>query len=109
MIFSAASFFTLQFGLSYYSIYEVEWLGWDLVEPWTYSFTQGSSIFGLWFLFRNRHNGVEYSELSDYLKEKRQKKWIKKENFDLQRHEFLKKRIEDLEVEIKSIEMARCL
>jgi len=37
-IFSLASmFFTAQFGISYYCIYEVDWLGWDLVEPMTYT------------------------------------------------------------------------
>jgi len=66
-VFSAAMFFTAQFGISYYTIFEVSWLGWDLVEPCTYSVTQGSSILGLAFLYRHRHMGVEYSNLSDYL------------------------------------------
>jgi hypothetical protein len=26
-----------QFGISYYAIYEVDWIGWDLVEPLTYT------------------------------------------------------------------------
>lgn len=30
-------FFTLQFGISGYTIYGVSWLGWDLVEPLTYT------------------------------------------------------------------------
>jgi len=30
-------FFTLQFGISYYTIFVVPWLGWDLVEPLTYT------------------------------------------------------------------------
>jgi hypothetical protein len=34
-----SSFFTVQFILSYYGIFCVEWLGWDLVEPWTYTVT----------------------------------------------------------------------
>lgn len=32
-----SSLFTLQFFLGYYAIFEVSWLGWDLVEPWTYT------------------------------------------------------------------------
>ena len=80
---SAATFFTLQFGISYYTIYEVSWLGWDLVEPCTYSITQGSSILGLWFLYRHRNHGTEYSELSEYMQEKRQRKWLEKYGFDL--------------------------
>jgi len=40
MLFSAMSlFFTVQFGVSYYTIFEVGWLGWDLVEPCTFSVT----------------------------------------------------------------------
>jgi len=30
-------FFTAQFGISYHCIFNVEWMGWDLVEPVTYS------------------------------------------------------------------------
>ena len=30
-------FFTAQFGVGYHFIYNVEWLGWDLVEPVTYT------------------------------------------------------------------------
>ena len=34
---TAFMLFATQFGVSYYCIYEVDWLGWDLVEPLTYS------------------------------------------------------------------------
>lgn len=34
---TAFLFFAAQFGLGYYCIYEVDWLGWDLVEPVTYT------------------------------------------------------------------------
>ena len=34
---SAFVLFATQFGVSYYCIYEVDWLGWDLVEPLTYT------------------------------------------------------------------------
>ena len=60
------AWFTLQFGISYYAIFEVGWLGWDLVEPVTYSVSQGSMIGGLFFMYRNRGNGVEFTELNDY-------------------------------------------
>jgi len=33
----AFTFFTAQFFGGYYAIYEVDWLGWDLVEPLTYT------------------------------------------------------------------------
>lgn len=36
-----------QWSFFYYTIYEVEWLGWDLMEPITYSVGQGSFVLGL--------------------------------------------------------------
>ena len=30
-------FFTVQFVIGYYSIFHVSWLGWDLVEPLTFT------------------------------------------------------------------------
>lgn len=39
MLTGMSIFFTVQTGLSYYAIFQVPWLGWDLVEPWTYSVT----------------------------------------------------------------------
>jgi hypothetical protein len=102
VLFSGVSmFFTLQFGVSYYTIFEVDWLGWDLVEPLTYTSTQGMSIAGLWFLYRKRHDGTEYSQLTDYMKKKRQQKWFVKHKIDLQRIEFLKHRIVELDSEIE--------
>lgn len=54
LFFSAASiFFASQFGISYYCIYEVDWLGWDLVEPLTYTLTQGMFVGGLIYSLRN--------------------------------------------------------
>jgi hypothetical protein len=38
-----------EFLTGYYCIYEVEWLGWDLVEPVTYSIAQGKFVVGTWF------------------------------------------------------------
>lgn len=38
-----------EFAIGYYCIYEVDWLGWDLVEPVTYSIGQGKFVLGTWF------------------------------------------------------------
>lgn len=38
-----------EFLIGYYCIYEVDWLGWDLVEPVTYSIGQGKFVVGTWF------------------------------------------------------------
>lgn len=56
-------FFTLQFLVGYHSIFNVEWLGWDLVEPMTYTVGQGSFILGLLYVMRNRGANVEYSRM----------------------------------------------
>lgn len=34
---TAFTLFATQFGVSYYCIYEVDWIGWDLFEPLTYT------------------------------------------------------------------------
>lgn len=57
------AFFTAQFFVSYHCIYNVSWLGWDLVEPLTYSVSQGSFILGLIMILRNRGSNVEYGDL----------------------------------------------
>ena len=36
-VYASTAFFTFQFAVSYYAIFCVPWLGWDLVEPITYS------------------------------------------------------------------------
>lgn len=75
MIGALSTFFTLQFGLGYYTIFEVSWLGWDLVEPVTYTIGQGSFVLGLVYMYRNRKRGVEYSEMENFLRTNRVKKW----------------------------------
>jgi hypothetical protein len=50
----ASIFSTLQLGIGYYGIYQVEWLGWDPVEPITYSFAQGGFICGMLYVLRTR-------------------------------------------------------
>ena len=62
-----ASLAALQFGVSYYAIFCVPWLGWDLVEPLTYSVTQGSMLAGLYLTLRNRGWSTEFGENYDYM------------------------------------------
>jgi len=83
-IFSLLSmYFTLQFGVSYYCIYEVEWIGWDLFEPFTYTVSQGTALAGVFFVMRNRGANTEYTNLAEHLQAKRARKWLKKYDFDL--------------------------
>jgi len=60
------AWFTLQFGVSYYTIFVVPWLGWDLVEPVTYSVTQGTGIMGLLYMYRHRGVGTEFTQLDEF-------------------------------------------
>ena len=60
---------TIQLGLGYHCIENVEWLGWDLVEPLTYTLGQGTFIWGMLYMlyYRRMHDG-NYSDLKeDYI------------------------------------------
>jgi hypothetical protein len=85
--------FTLQFGVSYHAIFVVPWLGWDLVEPITYSVTQGSAILGLFYMYRHRGVGVDLTKLDEFWQMRRQRKWLHKYGFDLLRLEFLREKL----------------
>ena len=97
-------FFTAQFVLGYHAIFNVDWLGWDLVEPITYSIGQGSFILGLIYILRNRNADVEYSGLEDVYCEKRQRHWLQKHNIDIKRHAFLGKKLERIEEKLTEVQ-----
>jgi len=63
--------FTAQFSVSYYTIFCVPWLGWDLVEPFTYTINQGSAILGLFYIFKHRGISTDFTQLNDYWQERR--------------------------------------
>ena len=94
-------FFTLQFMTSYHMIFNVDWLGWDLVEPWTYTMTQGTFILSLFYISRNRNYNAEYSSLNERLEVFFAGRMKKKYNFDLLRYTFLKKKIIKIESELE--------
>jgi hypothetical protein len=55
-----------QLSIGYYAIEHVEWLGWDLVEPLTYTFGQGTFVWGmLYMLWHRKLLGANYSDLKD--------------------------------------------
>jgi len=54
------------FGFFYYTIYCVEWLGWDLMEPITYSVGQGTFILGLYYYLKSRQEFTYDNMLSSY-------------------------------------------
>ena len=99
-------FFTLQFGIGYYSIYHVSWLGWDLVEPLTFTVGQGSFIIALLYLLRNKGVNVDlYTGLEEHWNKKRMKRWELNYGFDLQRYEFLKNKLEKIDAELERAEL----
>ena len=101
-------FFTLQFGIGYYSIFHVSWLGWDLVEPLTYTVGQGSFIVALLYLLRNRKVNVDlYTGLEEHWQKKKIKRWELNYGFDLQRYEFLKSKLEKIDKELQRAELQR--
>jgi len=77
--------------VGYYAVYHVAWLGWDLVEPVTYTVGQGSFILGLLYVMNNRGADVEYSDLEKSFSSGREKIWLEKFDFDIKRHQFLKR------------------
>ena len=100
--------FTLQFGIGYYSIFHVSWLGWDLVEPLTYTVGQGSFIVALLYLLRNRKVNVDlYTGLEEHWQKKKIKRWELNYGFDLQRYEFLRSKLEKIDKELQRAELQR--
>ena len=53
----------VQFGLGYHCIYNVEYLGWDLVEPLTYTVAQGMFVAGIFMM--KRRSQLKSTEFSD--------------------------------------------
>lgn len=94
-------FFTFQFAISYYAIFVVPWLGWDLVEPMTYTVTQGSFIMGLFFIMRNRGFNTDFTSMDENMKMRLQKKWKTRYNFDIQRYLFLSEKVVKIESELR--------
>ena len=70
------------------------WLGWDLVEPMTFTVGQGSFILGLILIMRNRGADIEYSDLEKLYCRKKRREWLHKYDFDLKRHAFLARKLD---------------
>ena len=88
-VYFMTAFFTMQFFVGYHAIFNVPWLGWDLVEPLTYSVSQGSMLAGLFLTLRNRGWSTEFGEFYDYRCKVKQRRWLDKYDFDLKRYVFL--------------------
>jgi hypothetical protein len=108
LFFQAASlFFTLQFGVSYYCIYEVDWLGWDLVEPLTYTLGQGMFVGGVLYSLRNMGQDTLFSSMSAYYKERRLHRYFRKQGVEPARLRYLEGELAKIEAEIRQTERQR--
>ena len=66
------SFLTAQWGFFYYTIYEVDWLGWDLMEPITYTVGQAGFIYSLYYYLATMQNHGYETMLSRFEFQKKQ-------------------------------------
>lgn len=89
--------------VGYYCIYEVDWLGWDLVEPVTYSLGQGKFVLATWFYCKYL-NDTNSTDLSSFLTNRFKNKMYKKKLFEFQRLTFLRKQLVDIDKEIEDEE-----
>lgn len=99
--------FAAQFGISYFCIYEVEWLGWDLVEPVTYTVAQGLFVLGLLYTLKYLGHSTQYVSLDQFFKGKALKRMYSKLGLDADRLEFLKAELKRTEEEILLCEAQR--
>ena len=100
------TFFTLcftEFLVGYYCIYQVSWLGWDLVEPFTYSIAQFKFALGTWFYCKYMSD-VGANDLNSFFVTRFRNRMIKKLRFESDRLEYLQEQLEALDNEIENIE-----
>lgn len=101
-----------QLGLGYYCIEHVEWLGWDLVEPLTYTIGQGTFIWGmLYMLVHRRLHGANYSDLKEDYVDRRIQQILKQQgDFSVMEKEmetFLRYQLAETEKSIQRLEDQR--
>lgn len=63
-IWGAWLYATAQLGIGSYGIFGVEWIGWDLVEPVTYTAAQGGFIIFMFYIMRrSRLSSSDYGDI----------------------------------------------
>ena len=105
--------FTSMFGacviellVAYYCIYEVEWLGWDIVEPVTYTIAQGKFVVGTYFFWKYLCD-TSWTDLNDHYNRRFSKKMFAKADFKLERLLFYKKQLEEINTKISQLERSK--
>lgn len=77
-----------QWGFFYYTIYEVDWLGWDLMEPITFTVGQSSFVLSILYFLKTQTTQSYESMLSRY-ESKRKTFLLNKYGVDIGRIRFL--------------------
>lgn len=89
----------VEFLIGYYCIYEVEWLGWDIVEPVTYTIAQGKFVLGTWFFWKYMTDS-NCTDLNSFFNNRFKYKMYKKKLFEFERLEYLKNQISEIDKQI---------
>ena len=71
-----------EFGGFYYAIYMVPWLGWDLMEPVTFTVGQTYFMCACYFYMKNSEDS-NYKNLADFLNNHFRNKIYKKNGFEI--------------------------
>lgn len=65
-------FLAAQWGFFYYTIYEVEWLGWDLMEPITFTVGQSGFVLSLFYYLKTKRSHGYSTMLARFQDSKRE-------------------------------------
>ena len=104
MIFSGLTSLLLgEMCLGYYVIYEVSWLGWDLVEPLTYTIGQFYFLCSIYFYSKTKR-AEGYTSLWNYLNSHYREKVYKKKRFEYMRLGYMKNQLEEVSKKIEELE-----
>ncbi|OMJ81294.1 hypothetical protein SteCoe_18288 [Stentor coeruleus] len=97
------SVLSIQWGFFYYTIYEVDWLGWDLMEPITFSVGQLGFIISLRYYLKTQAS-TSYENVMGHYKDKERRMFLKQHGVNVGKIKFLeeeKNRITSLKEVIK--------
>jgi hypothetical protein len=92
-----------QWGFFYYTIYEVDWLGWDLMEPITYSVGQGTFVLGLLYYLSTKTECTNWN-LMNRFEAKKEAEFSRRYNLDLLRLQRLKDEHQRLVTQVELLE-----
>jgi hypothetical protein len=84
-------------------IYEIQWLGWDLCEPLTYSISQGLFVIGTWYYAKKQMDSSYVEQTQTYLNNFRSK-YYKRSGFNFDKMIFLEKDLKVVNEEIEQVE-----